>query len=236
MEEAYLKIAICDDNHSDALYLVSLMEGAHTYRIFSSAEELAYEIEDQQEHFDLYILDIFLGEMNGIQLGKYIRQLDDEALICYVSSSPEYYGEAFSLYAFQYLLKPVVKEDFQELLRKASTQFARNKEQSIKLDTKRRTIVIPYRRILYITSMGHTLYIHCKDGTVERMNGRLNELAAVLDSNVFVRSHQSFLVNLYNVSALESDYFICGGDQIPISRRYSSAKERYREFLFSDMD
>ncbi len=231
-----MKIAICDDNYSDALYLVSLMEGAHLYRIFSSAEELVYEIEEQQEHFDLYLLDIFMGEMNGIQLGKHIRQLEDGALICYVSSSPEYYKEAFSLYAFQYLLKPVEREEFQELLRRASEQFIRNKEQSIKLHTKGRAVLIPYGRVLYIASMGHTLCIHCKGGVVERWNGRLDELAAVLDSNVFVRCHQSFLVNLYNISALESDYFICDGEQVPISRRYSSAKERYRELLFSDMD
>jgi len=231
-----LKIAICDDSSIDVCSLVSMMEGAHVHRIFSTAEELLSELEDANARFELYLLDIFMEGMNGIELGKRIRELDDGALICYVSSSPDYYAEAFSIYAFQYLIKPVTEEAFQELLRRASEQLARDRKQSVRLSSKGRTISIPYGRVLYIASMGHELSIHLKDGSVEKVRGRLDELADVLDGAVFARCHQSFLVNLYNVTALETNSFFCGTEEIPISKRYVAVKERYRALLFSDMD
>ncbi len=230
-----MNIAVCDDNDTDAARLVSMLEGAHTYRIFSSAEDLLFHLDDSSESFDLYLLDIFMGEMNGVLLGKRIRKINESALICYISSSPDYYAEAFSLYAFQYLLKPVSQESFRELLRRASSQLSQNRQQCIHLHARGRNISIPYQNVLYITSMGHTLFIHCVDGHIERFGGRLGEFADRLDEAVFVRCHQSFLVNLYNVSALKSDFFVCGEEQIPISRRYRSVKERYRSLLFSEM-
>ncbi len=231
-----MNIAVCDDNGADAARLVSMLEGAHKYRIFPSAEDLLFYLDDSSESFDLYLLDIFMGEMNGVLLGKRIREINDSALICYISSSPDYYAEAFSLYAFQYLLKPVTQESFRELLRRASSQLSHSRQQSIHLNCRGRNVSIPYQNILYVTSMGHTLSIHCTDGQIERFGGRLDEFSARLDDTVFVRCHQSFLVNLYNVSALKSDFFLCGDEQIPISRRYNSVKDLYRSLLFSEMN
>lgn len=176
-----MNIAVCDDNDTDAARLVSMLEGAHTYRIFSSAEDLLFHLDDSSESFDLYLLDIFMGEMNGVLLGKRIRKINESALICYISSSPDYYAEAFSLYAFQYLLKPVSQESFRELLRRASSQLSQNRQQSIHLHARGRNISIPYQNVLYITSMGHTLSIHCVDGHIERFGGRLGEFADQLD-------------------------------------------------------
>lgn len=231
-----MKIAICDDNALDAQHLVSMIGGTHQHRIFPSAEQLLFEIEEQNAHFDLYLLDIFMGEMDGIGLGGQIRELDGNALICFITSSRDFYAEAFSLYAFQYLLKPVMPDEFQKLLQKASEQFAHDCEQSVRLNYRGRYISIPYSRILYICSMGHALYIHCKDDIIERHSGRLDEFARLLDSSVFARCHQSYIINLYNVSSLESDFFLCGTEQVPISRRYAAIKERYRLLLFQDMD
>ncbi len=203
---------------------------------FSSAEELLYQIEEQKTSFDLYLLDIFMGTMNGIKLGERIRRQDSHALICFLSSSADYYAEAFSLYAFQYLIKPIAAETFQKLLSKASDQISYNQERCLNLNRKNGYLSIPYNQILFVSSMGHTLFIHCKDGSIIRHNGRLNELAISLDSRIFARCHQSYIVNLYNVFALESDFFVCDKQHVPISRRYFAVKERYRALLFRDME
>ncbi len=231
-----MDIAICDDNSMDARNLAGMLKGEHSYQIYSSAEELLFELEEQGRHFDLYLLDIFMGKMNGVQLGEHIRKADDDALICYISSSQDYYAEAFALYAFQYLLKPVSQEDFDKLLRRASELIAWREKQSIRLSHRGRVVSIPYGKILYISSMGHTIFVHCRGGHIERQTGRLDEFIAGLDPSVFMRCHQSYAVNLYNVTSLESDCFFCEGERVPISRRYLSVKERYRTLLFSEMN
>lgn len=231
-----MTIAICDDNRTDAQYLVSLIKGMHSTRIFSSAEELLFELEEENVTFDLYLLDIFMEKMNGISLGERIRELSEKALICYISTSPDYYAEAFSIYAFQYLVKPVSREALYKLLERAAQQFSHDTEQSLQVNARHKYISIPYRNILYLSSMGHTILIHCKNGSVQSYTGRLDDLLLRLDPTVFARCHQSYIVNLYNISALEGDFFICGTQQIPISRRYAEIKKSYRELLFSDLD
>lgn len=229
-----MHIAICDDNRADAQRLMTLLAGDHTAAVFPSAEALLLEL-DAGERFDLYLLDIFMGGMDGVELAGSIRALDEDALLCFTTTSTDFYPEAYRLYAFQYLVKPVERETFQELLRRASDQLTRDRERRVTLFWRGRTRTVPYGRILFIASRGHALYVQCKEGRIEQSGGRLEELAGQLDGNVFVRCHQSYIVNLYNMDALDGDDFLCGDCRVPISRRYAEVKELYRALLFEEM-
>ncbi|MDO4276431.1 MAG: LytTR family DNA-binding domain-containing protein [Eubacteriales bacterium] len=230
-----MHVAICDDNQTDTRLLVSMIAGSHDAAVFSSAETLLLELEEAGKRFDFYLLDIFMEKMDGLELAKRIRLLDNNALICFVSTSDDFYREAFDLYAFQYLVKPVDQGDFQRLLNRASERLAHDREHSVTLTWRGKSKSVPYGRILFIFSSGHTLYIQCKDGQSEHCTGKLDHLAAQLNSSVFVRCHQSYMVNLYNVDALEGDDFVCQGLRVPISRRYSHIKTKYRTLLFEEM-
>lgn len=229
-----LHIAICDDKRADAQRLLSLLGGSHTAAVFPSAEALLIELE-AGARFDLYLLDIFMSGMNGVELARSLRALDGDALLCFTTSSTDFYPEAYKLYAFQYLVKPVSEEAFAELLRRASEQLARDRERRVTISWRGRTQAVPYGRILFAASRGHTLYLQCKDGRIEQCGGRLEELADQFDGRVFVRCHQSYIVNLYNVDAIEGDDFLCGGHRVPISRRYIGVKDLYRALLFEEM-
>lgn len=231
-----MKIAICDDSQADAQRLIAMLDGSHTAQWFPSAEALLIEMEEAGGYFDLYLLDIFMTGMNGVELARYIRELDSEALLCFISTSEDFYREAYDCYAFQYLLKPVERGAFQELLCRASERMVRDRERTIKLVWNRKHLTLPYSRILFVTSRGHTLFIQCRDGVVEQHTGRLEDLSQQMDGNVFVRCHQSYIVNLYNVDAMNGDEFISGGQRIPISRRYARVKEQYRTLMFEDME
>ena len=229
-----MHIAICDDNRADAQRLVTMLAGTHTASLFPSAEALLLEL-DAGTRFDLYLLDIFMGGMDGVELAGNIRALDKDALLCFTTTSTDFYPESYKLYAFQYLVKPVAHEDFMELLRRASDQLARDRERRVTLRWRGKTQAVPYGRILFAASRGHALYVQCKDGQIEQCGGRLEELANQLDGNVFVRCHQSYIVNLYNVDALDGDDFLCGDCRVPISRRYAGVKDLYRALLFEEM-
>ncbi len=232
-----MQIAICDDCREDALVLRSFLDG-HQVNIFSSAEDLLAEQERNNLRFDLYLLDIYMNTtINGIQLAKQIRAQNEDAGICFISSSDEFYREAYDLQDVNYLLKPVSREAFQKLIERVTRRQTRDRQQSFTYKRGSRIESIPYGSILFISSSGHALDIQCKDGGVYPYKAKLDDIAAVLDENVFLRCHQSFLVNLYQVDHLTAGELILGEYRIPISRRYyADVKRRYQEILFEEVN
>lgn len=232
-----MQIAVCDDCMEDALFLKNFME-SHEVSVYSDADSLLADIENKMIRYDLYLLDIFMEDsMNGIELAERLRNVQEEAVICFISTSDDFYREAYDLYAVQYLIKPVQEESLKKLLRKVQKNFARDSEKTLIYSWWGKNGAIPYRKIRYISSRGHTLSIYCTDGKIQESTGKLSELALQVCGNTFMRCHQSFLVNMYHVDSLRGMELMVAGEQIPISRRYyAEVKKRYQEILFEEVD
>lgn len=232
-----MRIAVCDDCMEDALLLKKFF-GGHEVRVYANADALLADIENGEIQYDLYLLDIYIEEsMDGIELAKRIRGLQDEAVICFVSTSDGFYREAYDLYAVNYLLKPVTEKSVRRLLDKVSKSLGRNKEQKLSFQSRGQIGAIPYGKILYISSMEHTVSIYCADGVVQECKGKLNEMAMRVCGSIFLRCHQSFVVNMYHVDNLSGMELTVAGKRIPVSRRYyAEVKKRYQEILFEEVD
>lgn len=237
-----MRIAICDDCMKDAALLKRFL-GGHEASVYLDAESLLADMKDKNIKFDLYLLDIFMGNamdgnaMDGIELAKRLRGTQEDAAICFVSTSNDFYREAYDLYAMQYLLKPVQEAEVKKLLAKVAKSIAVNREQKLSVSSRGQTSSIPYTKILYISSREHTLTICCTDGTVQECKGKLNELALEVCGDTFMRCHQSFIVNMNHVDNLSGMDLIVAGEQIPVSRRYyAEVKRRYQEMLFWGVD
>lgn len=235
-----MRIAVCDDCMEDALSLKKYL-GGQDVSIYSDAESLLKDIEDKKKQYDLYLLDIFMEEsMNGIKLAEKLRSVQEDVFICFISTSDDFYREAYDLYAVQYLIKPVREESVKKLLWKVQKSLAR------RLDDKEKNLIyswwgkrgaIPYGKIRYISSSGHTLSIYCTDGKVQESTGKLNDLERQICGDTFQRCHQSFIVNIYQVKGMNGSELTIAGEQVPVSRRYyAEVKKRYQEMLFEGVD
>ncbi len=232
-----MRIAVCDDSKEDALYLKKYLEG-HEVSVYEDADSLLADIEKKRITYDLYLLDIFIEEsMNGIELAGRLRGVQEEAAICFVSSSDDFYREAYDLYAVQYLIKPIQEESLQKLLDKVQKSLARDNGKNLVYSWWGKNGVIPYGKIRYISSRGHTLTICCTDGKIQESTGKLNDLENQVCGDVLMRCHQSFIVNMYQVEGLRGAELTIAGEQIPVSRRYYvEIKKRYQEILFEEVD
>lgn len=234
-----MRIAICDDCRQDALRLQALLKGNHDTVLYSGTEQLLTEVEDRKKRYDLYLLDIYMDkdDMSGIELAKKLREQEEDAAICFISSSDDFYREAYDLYAVQYLLKPVKREELEHLVQRISRRMEKDKEQSLRFRWRGRIGTIPYGKIMFISSREHTVFIHCQDGHVQECTGKLNEIALQVCGDVFFRCHQSFIVNMYHVNSLNGNELIVSGYSVPVSRRYlSDVKRRYQEILFEELE
>lgn len=229
-----MKIVICDDSKLDIDLILKYLNKQHDVSIFYSAEEFIADFENNISNVDLYILDIYMKDMTGISLAMKIREYDTDVPICFTSTSSDFYREAYDLYAFQYFIKPIKENEFTQLINKVVDRV-KESEKKINLTYKGKYVKVSMDQILYLESQGHTVYFYLKNGKVEKEIGQLDKYMKVLNPKKFFRTHQSYIVNIYNVDELVKNSFICEGNIVPISRKFIDVKDTYRKVLFEIM-
>ena len=116
-----LRIGICDDNREDIDRIKGLAvrfsaehpEMPMQIRVYDLPYDLLDDIE-KTGGFDLYLLDVVMPHMTGVDLARRIRERKERAEILFLTVSREYAVDAFSVKASGYLIKPVRKADFDE--------------------------------------------------------------------------------------------------------------------------
>lgn len=230
-----IHIALCEDNREDLAHLHNILcqiKILCDFTEYTSAEPLLLDLETGQKKFDLFLLDIYLPGQNGVETARRIRELDQKAILIFLSSSEDFYREAFDLYAFHYLVKPITSDALKEVLEKAVNQISAP-EETLPITFRGQNTLLRHTDIIYIDSSNHALCFHMQDGSAYTSYGKLDEIQTQLASELFVRCHKSFIVNLIHVSRLTPEGFHIGDTLIPISRTYAAgAKESYRKRLF----
>lgn len=216
------KLAIIDDSTIDQEYISSLVNhwSANTeltvqIKTFPSAEAFLFQYEVEKD-FDILLLDIEMGAMNGVELAKKIRQENEMVQMVFITGFPDFMAEGFEVSALHYLMKPVKEEKLQEVLHKAVHNLAKV-EKRLKVVYDRQTEFVPLKNILYIEAQKQYVEIHTTDQTY-RVKASLSETETELDE-FFFKCQRSYVVNLKYVNKIKSDCVILkNGEEIPISR------------------
>lgn len=191
-------------------------------RLFSTAEQLMFEIEDNLDVVDIIYLDILMGDINGMEAARKLRQMGCNAQIMFITSSEEYVFEAFDIAPVQYLLKGNTSlEKFQEVYLKAVTLARSRKEEMFSFDTGRQTMIIPVADIMYFEIWKRLIKVHCYDGETYEYYGTMEQLQNQLKGKSCIRVHRSFLINMRYISAIsKNSVTLKNGDTIPIGITY----------------
>lgn len=231
-----IRVAICDDNEFDLSRLRTALANCGiplAITEYTSGETLLWDVETEKACFDIYLLDIYLTGINGVEIARRIRVLDEQALLVFVSSSEDFYREAFDVYALYYLLKPVEQAALNALMKKATLGMERQRKMTLPITYRGRTSVLRYDEIEYISSANHALCFHLRDGGERRCYGKLDEIISQLKSGSFIRCHQSYIVNLRYVLERVVEGFRMQHTVVPISRAYAEeAQEAFNQYLF----
>ena len=233
-----MKIAICDDVYSDKHHLFnSLNSYCETYFInaaiteYDSGESLLESF--SKNMFDIIFLDIYMSGLNGIDTAKKIREIDNDCLLIFVTTSREHALDGFSVNALHYLLKPANDEKIAEVFNRCK-KILSDAQQYIEVISERLLVKILVQSIHYIEVYDKACFIH-NDSKVIKTYLRLEEFAKQLEGSCFLHCHRSYLVNMRAiVSVDENDFILQSGEQIPIRQSdKQSIKQLYMNFLFS---
>jgi DNA-binding LytR/AlgR family response regulator len=234
-----IQIGICDDRAEDIKILTEALydyDASFKISAYNDGESFIEDWLEGKVLFDIVFLDIYMPGVNGIETARQMRADMKNAKIIFISSSNEHYPEAYDLFAFNYLLKPLNRERLNRVLDQALADIMGERQQQISFSYKGTTYRIFCREILYIESSDKTIYFHMTDKRILQCYGKLDELLKQLPEDSFIRCHQSFVVNILHVREMADNHFRIDQAVISISRKYMKAvKDKYFAYLFAHM-
>jgi DNA-binding LytR/AlgR family response regulator len=173
---------------------------------------------------DLLFLDIHLPDISGLNV---LRQLEDPPLVVFTTAYPQYAVEGFELAALDYLLKPISPERFQKTMERAVERL----EQDLILErtglnagfltirADRKIHRLPFQRILYLQALDDYVKIISREGTL-LPKIPLSQLEQALPSQLFLRIHRSYIINMHCVQQYDQQEVRISDKQLPIGKSF----------------
>lgn len=203
-----VKIIMADDEPGVLLFLSSILSELKGTQVVGTAEnaiEAIGLVKDQSP--DLAFLDIELPDMKGIQLAHKLREIKPDLAIVFITAHKEYSLDAFKLYAFDYILKPIdeerVKTTFrhiQHMLKIPKKDYSNSQEAKISLNFGNERVFVKLSEIFYIEKAGRYTLVCCSNGKFKTRK-TLQELEKLLGSSFF-RSHKSYIINTNQIEKI----------------------------------
>lgn len=235
------RIGICDDNNLDAVYVQNFLNDWGKERhyqirceVFPSAENFLFRYAEDK-NFDILLLDIEMGEMDGITLAKKLREENDSVQLVFITGYADYMAEGYEVAALHYLMKPVSAEKLYKVLDRAVAGLPK-KSQVILLPVEGEIVKLSADEICYVEAFSHNVTVHTETRKLE-VKLSISEMEQRL-GNHFVRSHRSYLVNLkYMARISKKEVILDDGTAIPLARMaFSEVNQAFINYYKGEED
>jgi two-component system, LytTR family, response regulator len=231
-----IRTLIIDDEPLARQLVMEFLEDFPEFEVVKECRDGFEGIKAIQEHEpDLIFLDIQMPKINGFEM---LELLDDPPSVIFTTAFDDYALKAFDAHAVDYLLKPFSKSRFAKALEKF-LQMDKNsgglkkmlQTESVNAQSTNRIVVkikneikiIPFPEIKYLEANDDYVNIYTAEGKFLK-NKTLRFFESVLDSQLFVRVHRSYLVKISEINKIEpyvkEGYLIKlkTGENIPVSK------------------
>ena len=223
-----LSIAVCDDEALQRDMLEKMLREYYgenaNIDVYSDGRRLLDAIERSgRDLYDIYILDVIMPAMTGIELGERLRGMGIRSPIIFLTNSKEYAVDSYSVRAFHYLIKPVTKEKMASVLNSAQELAARLSSDVTAVHTADGVVMINTSDILYAELFSRSVKYVLTDGssveTIKLRTSFKNAVSGLLEHDRFVILGSSLLINLRCIKKVGKDELIfTNGTVLPISK------------------
>lgn len=234
-----IRIALCDDEQKildEVSNYIKKYEEKHNGGLevfgFNSARALKNAL-DEEKSFDIFVLDVYIGDEMGTVLAKSIRRRGIESPIVFLTTSVEHAPESFETGTLRYLIKPINPIKFYEAMDAALLQAEKVGERLVKLKTESGVERINANRILYSEAQAHYQYVTLENGQQLRVRMTVTELYTTLMKwGGFARVGSAYIINLRNVKNVStSEVHLYHNISIPIPRgKHTEIKKAFWDF------
>lgn len=219
--EGSLRIAICDDDLPAAHELAGIIERIlgeweerAEIRIFTNGPDLLSQASEDQ----IVFLDVDMPDMDGMEVGRKLREMGIDCPIIIETGMVERFKEAFAIGALRYVTKAFSEDEIREALacvvkNRIGWRRIEVYDRRISLKLRQREIdrILAYNSYVLLEAKGHTFRREESLASVERE----------LDPRLFARISRSEIVNMSRVTELDlkRDRIYIGEKECVVSKR-----------------
>ncbi len=235
-----MNIAIVDDDAKDIGQLSTILKG---YAAFHHSDITIESFQDPADFLASYapyrystvFLDIYMNHDNGVDIARQIREMDPNALIVFQTTSTDHMPSAFSLHAFDYVIKPAEQERIYRLMDDITHQVTQDGKTFSFLDKKVECKLL-FSDIISLRSNGHYLHITDKDMTEHISRMTFAEAEEQLDGDTrFLLINRGTLVNMDFVTDFGNGVCVVNDSMyLPYNvKKRKELEQTYRNYMFS---
>lgn len=230
-----MKLALCDDRRRDLDEIQALLEAYRQSRRELELTVFPYSgasaLLDAGIDFDLYLLDILMPGLNGIELGRELRRAHPMAPILYLTTSRDFALESYRTEAMGYLLKPVAGDELFRSLDRAAEHCARERARAVAIPVEDGMRRIFFSELVSARAVGRTLLLHLTDGSLLSSIGRKLNFTQLWErlrgDGRFLLLQRGCLVNMDLIDWLgEAELELVGGRRLHLPRGRRGALRR----------
>ena len=223
------RVAVVDDSSVDAAFVSHILEEwaenrqvAVQVERFDSAEKFLFRYAEDKA-WDILLLDIEMGAMDGVTMAKKVRAQNEVVQIVFITGYSDYIAEGYEVAALHYLMKPVKQDKLFTVLDRA-LEKRRQEDGCLNLESAGEMVRIPFYEIRYLDVRQNYVTVHAKlDFTVKRT---LGEFEKELD-NRFCRVGRALIINLKYIRRVsKTEVHLSDGTVLPLPRGAYDALNR----------
>lgn len=230
-----LNICICDDEPRITDQLEGFIrqleqedsrEELHfSSTIYHSGKEL---LENYKNQFDVILLDVEIGNDNGINVAKALREKNCDAILIFITQYLQYATEGYKVKAYRYILKPVDYQSFATEVKAAAIEAEKREKSIAVMVGKDQYANVKMNDIISVEIFGRNAIIHLKSRDINTYE-TLKNIGEKLDDNVFVKVYKNCIVNLDKVTRYTATtIYMSNQSAVPLSRhRATEFRQKY---------
>ena len=187
---------------------------------YSSAEDF---MEDYRPlRYSAVFLDIYMDGMTGIEAARKIRETDKDTIIVFLTTSEDHMPDAFRLHAYEYIVKPVRKEDIFPMMDDILKRTTPVKSPSFSFPVQQGEASVFHDDLVVVKTDAHN-YLVVQDKEGNEFLTRMTFAAAgdlLLKDKRFLTVRRGVIVNMAYIQRFDDVLlYLTVGDPIPISVR-----------------
>ncbi len=198
-----MNVVLCASNDVERNQIVQTLKSITNISCIETYADPKSLLESlKNKRFDIIFLDISLPHMNGIEIAKAIRKKDSITHIVFISQTECYSLDAFSVYATDYILKPLDFNRLKKTVLRISDIYMHNDHKFVDIKTRNMVYRIKESEIILIEKVMNRCIVHTENSTFEVLSS-LKYFEDILNETKFIRSHVGYLVNRDKISRIE---------------------------------